>query len=59
MKGFRTVTINLLAGALPILEMTEVTDVMPAEWLPWFALGLALANILLRYVTTTPIGRAG
>jgi len=57
LKGWRTVAFNVLSMVLPILEMTEVMDVIPDDWLIWYSLGIALANLLLRYVTTTPVGQ--
>ncbi len=57
MKGWRTIVANGFMSIMPILELTELTDVMPAEWLPWYALGMALINMFLRSVTTTPMGR--
>lgn len=58
MKGWRTITLNALASVVPILSMTEVANVIPPEWLPWYALALALANMWMRKITTTPLGRA-
>lgn len=57
MKGYRTIIVNILAAVMPALELSELTAVMPDNWLPWYALGLALANMWLRKITTTPIGR--
>jgi hypothetical protein len=57
LKGYRTIIANVLLSVLPILELAEVRDVMPDDWLPWYALGLALANVALRYITTTPVGQ--
>ena len=56
MKGWRTLAANALAMVVPVLELTELRDVMPDNWLPWYALGLALANMGLRWITTTPVG---
>jgi len=58
MKGWRTLTVNAAAAVIPILELTEFSDVLPPHWLPWFVLGLAVANMGLRAITTTPLGRA-
>ena len=58
MKGWRTLTVNAAAAVIPILELTEFRDVLPPYWLPWFVLGLAVVNMGLRYITTTPIGRS-
>ena len=55
-KGWRTIVINTALTITPILELTEVSDVMPENWLPWYALTVALINMALRAVTTSPIG---
>lgn len=56
MKGYRTLTVNVLSMAIPIMELTEWQDVLPQNWLPWYILGLALANVWLRAITTGPMG---
>jgi hypothetical protein len=56
LKGYRTIIINILLSVMPVMELTELTQVMPQEWLPWYALGMALVNMWLRSVTTTRIG---
>lgn len=57
MKGWRTIVFNVLAAIVPVLELTELRAVIPADWLPWYMLGVVLANMALRYVTTTPVGQ--
>jgi len=57
LKGWRTVALNTLAAVVPLLELTELSDVVPDDWLPWYALTLAVANVWLRALTTTPMGR--
>ena len=57
LKGWRTIAFNVLAAVLPILELTELRAVMPSEWLPWYTLGVVLANMALRKITTGPVGR--
>jgi len=56
MKGFRTIVANILFAVVPVLELTEFRDVLPSEWLPWYALSVVLANMALRVITTTPVG---
>lgn len=58
LKGWRTILVNALGAAVPILSMTELLAVLPPEWLPWWMLGLALANMYLRTITDTAVGRA-
>jgi hypothetical protein len=68
LKGYRTIIVNALAGLVAALElllpavlelvgMPEWRGVLPPGWLPYYALGLALANIWLRSITTTPLGK--
>lgn len=55
-KGWKTRIVNGLASIIPILELTEVYDVIPDQYLVWYALGLVLVNMWLREVTNTKAG---
>ena len=68
LKGYRTVIVNSVAGlvaavelALPVvvqlIGMPEWRGILPQGWLPYYALGLALLNLWLRSITTTPLGK--
>ena len=57
LKGWKTVTFNVLAAIVPVLELTELKDVVPEEYLPFYVLAVALGNVYLRSVTTTPMGK--
>ena len=57
MKGWRTITVNVLSTAVPFLMLTEWREVFPETWLPFWMLGVALLNVGLRTVTTGPVGR--
>jgi hypothetical protein len=57
LKGWRTVIANLLMALMPVLELTEITQVLPSAWLPWYALAMALMNMGLRAITTSPMGQ--
>lgn len=57
-KGWRTIAVNAIAAILPILEMSEMTQILPPDAIPWYALAVALINMWLRSITTTPIGAA-
>ena len=57
MKGWRTIAFNILSTAVPLISLTEWNAVFPAEWLPYWLLVVAIANVYLRTITTTPIGR--
>ena len=63
MKGYRTVLLNIVA-ALPMLadvvlamNSEGLQELIPAEWVPLYTLGVILANVYLRTITTTPLGR--
>lgn len=56
-RGYRTVVVNAFLSIVPILELTEVRDVMPDDWLKWYALVLVFANMYLRSITKTPMGK--
>lgn len=58
MTGYRTLVFNFLAGLLPLLEMAEITSMVPAEYLNYYIIAVALANVGLRVITTTPVGQS-
>lgn len=64
LKGWRTVIVGALVGLpLAILEILEqlqvidVTQIFPAPWGQRAALSIALLMILLRLITSGPVGR--
>jgi hypothetical protein len=56
-KGWKTVTFNVLAAIVPILELTEMKGIVPEEYLPFYALAVAMGNVYLRSITSTPVGK--
>lgn len=56
-KGWKTVTFNVLAAIVPLLELTEMKGIVPEEYLPFYALAVAMGNVYLRSVTSTPMGK--
>lgn len=69
LKGYRTLIFNALAAALAaviaalpviveVLSMPELAGLIPREWAPYYALAIALGNMWLRSITTTPVGKA-
>ena len=65
LKGYRTILFNALAGVIPaatalvaFMAMPEVAALVPGEWAAAYALFLAVANMGLRKITTTPVGQA-
>jgi hypothetical protein len=57
LKGYRTILVNTLLTIMPILEMTELLSVLPDGWQNWYAIAMAVINLWLRSITTTPMGK--
>lgn len=63
LKGWRTVLSNIALSIPLVLEILSITlvpewrGILPPEYLPYYALTVALVNVWLRYLTTTPVGR--
>lgn len=68
LKGYRTLILNGALGAVAAVElllphiveflgMPEVRGILPAGWERWYPVLLAVLNIWLRLVTTTPVGQ--
>ncbi len=58
LKGFRTLLVNLLLAIMPIMEMSEVLDILPDNFEAPYAIMIALVNLYLRSITTTPLGKS-
>ncbi|PCI53453.1 MAG: hypothetical protein COB36_12360 [Alphaproteobacteria bacterium] len=58
MKGFKTVIFNSLGSIMPILEVSGITGVLEGDALKWYIIGMAVANIVLRFMTTTAVGKS-
>lgn len=58
LKGFRTLLVNLLLAIMPIMEMSEVFDILPDNFEAPYAIMIALVNLYLRTITTTPLGKS-
>ena len=57
LKGYRTILVNVLLTIMPVLEMSEILEVMPDGWENWYAIAMAVINLWLRSITTTPMGK--
>lgn len=59
MKGFRTIVFNAVSAAWMTLEAVDWTNLLdtPAK-ASVAALAVAIGNMILRYLTTTSIGKA-
>lgn len=58
MKGLRTLIFNGLAAIVYALSITEIVALIPPEWMGTYVLLAFAANMALRMVTTTPVGRS-
>lgn len=58
LKGWRTISANVLTIAISVLEVSSVTDYLENDQALYFVAGLAIANIVLRLLTSTPVGQA-
>lgn len=57
LKGYKTILFNVLAAVVPIMELTELSAVVPDHYLPLYMLVIAMGNMYLRTVTTSPVGK--
>ncbi len=55
-KGWNTILFNLLVAIFGVLEATDWTDILPAEYQGYFLLAVGAVNMFLRARTNTPIG---
>ena len=53
MKGWKTIIFNVLSGATVLLGGEQVVSVLGPQWTAFI---IAAVNIVLRYLTTTPVG---
>jgi hypothetical protein len=59
MKGWRTLGLNFAIAGFGVLEATDWTTVLGNEQAGWAVAGIGIANMILRAVTDTPVGKAG
>lgn len=65
LKGWRTWIVNGLFAILPFIEvvvqvanLTEFKNIVPPQYLPYYALAVVLANMWMRKITSTPLGKS-
>lgn len=54
-KGWKTVLFNILAAIVPVLEVSGADLGLDGTGLAFYGLGVTIANLVLRFVTTTPV----
>ena len=57
MKGWRTIGMNLAVAGFGVLEATDWTAILGNDTAGWVVTGIGLTNMVLRQLTTTPIGK--
>lgn len=59
MKGWRTIGMNLVIAGFGVLEAADWTSILGNDKVGWALTAIGVANVVLRTVTTTPIGQKG
>ena len=55
MKGWKTVLFNVLAAIVPVLEVSGTDLGLDGTGLAVYGLGVTVANLVLRFLTSTPV----
>lgn len=59
LKGYRTILLNaLIAGSVPALQYLASVDWVSTLGPTWSMVAVAAINVVMRFVTTTPVGQA-
>lgn len=66
LKGYKTVVANAMVG-LPaalysvyvLVGPADLTPAIPAQYVAWFIVGWSLLGVILRVITTGPVGSKG
>jgi hypothetical protein len=56
LKGYKTVVFNSATAVAALAQYTDLVQVVAPEYVPLALLVVGVANLVLRYLTTTPIG---
>ena len=57
MKGWRTLAVNLAVAGFGVLEATDWSGLLGSDSAGWAVTGIGIANMVLRSITTTPLGK--
>lgn len=58
MKGWRTLGLNLAVAGFGVFEATDWSGVLGNNNAGWVLTGIGVANMVLRSLTTTPVGKS-
>lgn len=56
MRGYRSHVVNTLAAVIAILALPDVTGLIPAEYVKFLPAIQGAVALLMRQITTTPVG---
>jgi hypothetical protein len=59
MKGWRTMGLNVAVAGFGVLEAADWTSMLGDQRAGWALTLIAVANMVLRTLTSTPIGQKG
>jgi hypothetical protein len=57
MKGWRTIGLNLAVAGFGVLEAADWTSVFGNDNAGWALTAIGVANMVLRTMTSTPVGQ--
>jgi len=57
MKGWRTLGLNAAIAVFGVLEVTDWTSLLGSNTAGWIVTAIAVGNMVLRSLTTTPLGK--
>lgn len=56
MKGYRTIIWNVANAIVGTMALAETAYSIPDEWMPYWIAAYITGNVILRLVTTGPVG---
>lgn len=56
LKGWRTIIVAFLVGAVDILQVTDVAPILPPSWVPTWMAAQPFVFLGLRLITHGPVG---
>jgi len=59
MRGFKTITFNILSALLPLLEASGLSSYLTDSQMILYLIGIIAGNPILRvWFTSTPVGKS-
>jgi len=57
-KGWRTVAVGVVTGIVGFLQSFNFAQIIPPDKIGYVLLGLGVLGVILRYVTTSALGKS-